>query len=88
MKTKLKPAPLITKPLTRAQVKDLQDEEGCIIVRIPVALDEIIDAGGVEGFNDLANERITNGYLSDIDYKIVGSRGDNAIVEVCAVVDL
>lgn len=63
---------MLTKPLSKDEVKKLRDEEGYISVNVPFDLNEIIDHD-LEGFNDLAEERILeHGILADISYKVVG----------------
>lgn len=62
----------VISPLTKEQVKLIQDEDGYIAVEISVDLDDLIDLN-LEGLNDLAEELILkDGILSDISYKVVG----------------
>lgn len=65
---------LLKKPLTLKALK-LHAKNGRLIVNVPFILDDLVYLkGGLNGFNDMADERVLEeGCLSDISYAIVGS---------------
>ena len=63
---------MVTKPLTKKQIKDNLDKDGYLCVDVAVDFNELLD--GIESLNDLMDERILkSGTLSDISYQVVGS---------------
>lgn len=58
-------------------------------------VDEVIEVGlfdlinlGIEGLNDLAEEQIDKGILSDLSYKVVGHKGNTLRIRVYAELEI
>lgn len=63
---------MLTKPLTKKQVRDMLNSEGALVVDIAVTLEELFE--GIEAVNNIMDERVLkSGLLSDISYQVVGS---------------
>lgn len=61
----------ITRPMTPAEVSDMEDRYGYIRVAVQVGLDDLIQSREV--FDKYIRDRVLlTGSLSDISYKIIG----------------
>lgn len=71
MKTFKRIRPL-TKPLTEKQLKGYDELD----VPILVDISDLIDTGGLDGLNDLMDERVMaiDGCIADINYCVIGFR--------------
>lgn len=82
----------IRKPLSKAAVKSIMNKDDRIAVNIPVSLEDLIDCGGIESLNDIADNLILDGVgiLSDISYNVAGALIDSndVIIHVDAQVEL
>jgi len=65
--------------------------DGRVRLALSVALDELLDCGDVEGFNNLVDSRLygdgVHGCLTDLVYRPVRMEGDRVVVEVNAATD-
>lgn len=74
--------------LTRVQIESIQDADGYIRVVVPFTLSELIGSSDYEGLNEMAETKLlVEGFLADIDYKVVGASGEDVLVEVRAQVE-
>lgn len=94
--TKLNTPFYVTRPLSKTTLKQIRNTEDRICLHLRVSLYDLIGSGedaGLEGFNELVEGRVTrHGYLSEINYKIVGHQtAKNApgyvIIEVAATIN-
>lgn len=81
--------PIIQHPLKNSEVDNLLDDENYISAIVPLDLDTIIDADGMEGFNNIVEERLLRqGIMADITYRPVGILDGMILIQVTCQVDM
>ena len=78
---------VLRKPLTEREIekaiRDSRPVDGFISEVVAVRLGEVIEAGGLDGFFDLLSNRLTGTeLLMNIDYDMVGHKGDELHLRV------
>ena len=77
---------VLSSPLNDVELRDLATKAGRLKVQVRVPLDEIIDVENMEEFNNLIDDKVLSAdatiMLSDMYYKIVGTKDGDAIIRV------
>lgn len=74
---------VLKKPLTeKAMSKQAIASDGELKGVLAISIGDVIASGGVEGWNDLLSTRLTGTeLLTDISWRVVGSKGNTLHVE-------
>jgi hypothetical protein len=84
--------PFVTeKPLSAREFRDLIDAEGHVRLAIIVSLDELLNCGDIDAFNELVDSRLSgdgvHGCLTDLVYRPLRVENDRVVIEVNAATE-
>jgi hypothetical protein len=84
--------PFVTeKPLSAREFRDLIDAEGHVRLAIIVSLDELLNCGDIDAFNELVDSRLygdgVHGCLTDLVYRPLRVENDRVVIEVNAATE-
>lgn len=87
---KTKTIKAITRPFNYNELKKKVDGAGYIECIVAVDFNELIDGHGIDELNDLVSCEITGADcgLLGIDYKLIGTDGDNVLFKVSGQPDM
>ena len=82
---------VVEKPLSAREFRDLIDAEGYVRLALSVSLDELLNCGNVDAFNELVDSRLygdgVHGCLTDLVYRPLRVDNERVVIEVNAATE-
>lgn len=79
------------KPLSATEFRDRIDADGHVRLALSVSLDELLNCGDIDAFNELVDSRLygggVHGCLTDLGYRPLRVENDRVVIEVNAATE-